>query len=100
MNVISSNDEFDKLIKYEKKIFFKFTASWCNPCKQIKPHLEKMANKHIICTVDIDEHPDIADKYNINSIPTILYFKNGVCQDQVCKGSSIENLYNFFSQYN
>ena len=42
MNSIEDLDEFHKLIKYERKIFFKFTAPWCNPCKQIQPHLENV----------------------------------------------------------
>lgn len=100
MNSIEDLDEFYKLIKYERKIFFKFTAHWCNPCKQIQPHLEKMSNEHMICSIDIDKHPNIAAKYNIKSIPTILFFKDGICQDKVCKGSNIDNLYEFFSFYN
>lgn len=98
MNAIRNKEEFENLIKYEKNVYFKFTASWCTPCKQIQPTLEKLSKKHMICTIDVDAMSELADEYDIQNMPTILRFKDGVCQNEKCVGSNIEKLQNFFIQ--
>ena len=98
MNVIKNKEEFANLIKYEKEVYFKFTASWCDPCKRIQPTLNVLSKKHTICSIDVDEMSELADEYNIQSMPTILRFKNGICQDEKCTGSDIEKLQKFFIQ--
>ena len=58
-----------------------FGASWCGPCKFIKPEFHKLSeefgSKATFIEVDIDEHQDIADKFEIQSVPTFMVFKNG-----------------------
>ena len=54
-----------------------FYADWCGPCKMLGSVLENMVDISII-KINVDEHPDIAKKYGVMSIPTIIAFKNGV----------------------
>ena len=62
-----------------------FWAPWCGPCKMMTPVINKIAANNpdiIVGKVDIDASPQIAQKYNVMSIPTIIIFKNGEPVDQ------------------
>ena len=97
MRAVESESEFETLKKWEKKVFFKFTASWCKPCKLIDPELHKLSHKYTIYSVDVDKHSSIADEYDINNIPTIIKFENGIYDDtKIFSGSHIENLKKYF----
>lgn len=69
-----------------------FWAPWCGPCRMIAPVIDELANdfdgKAKVCKVNTDEEQDIAIKYGIRSIPTILFFKNGELVDQMIGASS------------
>ena len=57
-----------------------FMANWCSPCQQLKPVLEDLSNEYKdinFFKVDIDKNMDLAKKYSISSIPTVIFFKNG-----------------------
>jgi len=78
MNIVE-NDYFD--LSTEKYIFLFFTASWCGPCKNIKPKIEEIAasleNPNIIFyMIDITENEGLAEKMNIKSVPTFILLKN------------------------
>tara|TARA_B110000046_G_C12965594_1_gene386544 strand:- start:1007 stop:1312 length:306 start_codon:yes stop_codon:yes gene_type:complete len=78
MNIVTNNN-FD--LSTEKYIFIFFTASWCGPCKNIKPKIEEIAssleNPNIIFyVVDITENEELAEKMNIKSVPTFILLKN------------------------
>ena len=69
-----------------------FWAPWCGPCRMIAPVIEELAvdfeGKANICKVNTDEEQDLAVKYGIRSIPTILFMKNGEVVDQIVGASS------------
>ena len=69
-----------------------FWAPWCGPCRMLAPVIEELAEdfdgKAKICKVNTDEEQDIAVKYGIRSIPTILFFKDGELVDQMVGASS------------
>jgi len=74
----------------EKNItVLQFSAPWCGPCKTLSPIIEELSNENAsneninICKVNIDENSDIAIKYEIRSIPTILFLKNGDVVDRI-----------------
>jgi thioredoxin 1 len=73
-----------------------FWAPWCGPCKAIAPILEELAEELgdsvKICKVNVDNSSDIAGKYEIRAIPTILIFKDGKVADTVVGLSSKEDL--------
>ena len=69
-----------------------FWAPWCGPCRMIAPVIEELANDFEgiakICKVNTDEEQEIAVKFGIRSIPTILFFKNGEMVDQMVGAAS------------
>lgn len=76
-----TTDNFRKeVLEYEGTAMVDFWASWCGPCQMVGPIIEEIANEVSdvkVCKVNVDEQPDIAGKYNVMSIPTIIIFKNG-----------------------
>lgn len=69
-----------EVLEYEGTAMVDFWASWCGPCQMVGPVIEEIAEevKDVkVCKVNVDEQPDIAGKYNVMSIPTIIVFKNG-----------------------
>ncbi len=80
-----------------------FWAPWCGPCRMIAPVIEELAEdfdgKAKICKVNTDEEQDIAIKYGIRSIPTILFFKDGELVDQMIGASSKQILADKLNSY-
>ena len=66
------------------KVLVDFFATWCGPCKMLSPILEKVASEHedlTVLKVDVDEVGDVAAKYGIRSIPTLILFEDGKAVD-------------------
>ena len=74
-------NEFDKLIQEDKPTLVDFYATWCGPCKMQAPILEEVkknvGDKANVIKVDIDKNEELARRYTVQSIPTIILFKNG-----------------------
>lgn len=80
MSVINVNtNNFDETVK-SGVVVVDFFANWCGPCKMLSPIIEEVSNEMndvVFTKVNIDESSDIASKFGIMSIPTIIIFKNG-----------------------
>ena len=80
MKIIESNAKsFSKDIT-SGTVLVDFNASWCGPCRMLRPILEEIAKENLkakIVSVDVDEAADLAIKYGISSIPCLVLFKNG-----------------------
>ena len=76
---INTVEEFDVAIK-EGTVLVDFFATWCGPCKMLSPLLEEIADENpniSVLKIDVDEVGQLAAKYGIQAIPTLMLFKNG-----------------------
>ena len=84
--MIATNTNFDGLLESEKLVIVDFWATWCGPCRMLSPLLdeveEEMADKITVVKVNVDDADEIAMRYRIMSIPTLLFFKNGALVDR------------------
>ncbi len=79
---IKSSAEFEQeVLKSDKPVIVDFYADWCGPCKMLSPIIDEIAdekNDQIkVCKVNVDENSELAQKYSVQSIPTLICFKNG-----------------------
>jgi thioredoxin 2 len=85
---VQNASEFDELVRASRgPILVDFWASWCGPCRTVAPELEKVARDHagsvIIAKVNTDELPDVAGRFGIRSIPTMIVFRDGKEADRL-----------------
>ena len=86
MAKIATNTNFDELLQDGKLVIVDFWAVWCGPCRMLSPLLdeveEEMADKITVVKVNVDDADEIAMRYRIMNIPTLLFFKNGQLVDK------------------
>ena len=79
MKVTESN--FNEMIASGKPVMVDFGATWCGPCKALAPRIEELEKEYegrvMIGTADVDECSDLAAKFRIRNVPTVLFFKGG-----------------------
>ena len=77
----------DEIGKHKEVLMVDFWAEWCQPCRAIAPALEELAQESkgsvSLAKVNVDDNPQLAARYGVRSIPTILFMKNGKVMDQV-----------------
>ncbi|MCB9499039.1 MAG: thioredoxin [Erysipelotrichaceae bacterium] len=81
---LTKKDNFDELIK-EGDTIVDFFATWCGPCKMLAPELEELASEHPeikVIKVDVDEFNELAGRFGIRAVPTLIVFNNGVATKQ------------------
>ena len=80
--IIITEENFEnEVLNSDKPVLVDFWAQWCGPCRMLGPIIEEIANdyegKVKVGKVNVDEQPNLASKYGIASIPTVIVFKNG-----------------------
>lgn len=73
-------DEIDQLVSEHPAVIVDLWAPWCGPCRAVTPILEQIAeaNEHVLLAkVNVDENPEVMERFDVRGIPTIIVFKDG-----------------------
>jgi thioredoxin 1 len=82
-----NSTNFSEVLKQNENVVVDFWAEWCMPCRMIAPIVEELAKEYagkvVFGKLNTDESPEIASRYGISAIPTLIFFKNGKPVDQI-----------------
>ena len=102
INITKENFK-QQVLEADKPVIVDFWAQWCVYCRRIAPAFDKIAeqqeDKLIFAKINIDDVPEIAEEYGIDTIPTLLIFKNGKAEGQIVAPDSKAKIEEFIQQY-
>ena len=82
-----TDQNFDELLKNNTAVLIDFHATWCGPCRMLGPIVEELSNTYegrlLVGKADVEEAAEVAERFGIRSVPTLLFFKNGEKVDQL-----------------
>jgi thioredoxin 1 len=87
-SITLTDDNFEtEVLRRTKLVLVDFWADWCGPCHMIAPVIETVAATHagqlVVGTLNVDEHPHTAQRFQIRALPTLLFFKEGQVVDRI-----------------
>lgn len=81
MSAIRVNkNNFEEIIRSDKKVLLDFYADWCGPCRMVLPLVEQIADEnpqYVIGKINIDDEPELAQEFDVYSVPTLVVMENG-----------------------
>lgn len=98
MNTVTFTDQNfeEEVLKSDKPVVVDFWAVWCAPCRMVAPAVDAIADAYVgrakVGKLNVDENPEVPNRYNIRGIPTLLLFKNGQVQEQIVGATTKDNI--------
>ena len=98
INLISSYEEYQTILKSNSLVIIKFTADWCKPCKTIQPFYQYLSQQEqqkpqqqrvVFCTVDVDELDDVSSECSVAVMPTFVAFRDGVKMNSISGANEV-----------
>lgn len=97
LQITDSNYE-EEVLKSPVPVLLDFWATWCGPCKMISPIIDQVATEMAsvakVAKVDVDQAADLARRFNVRNVPTLVFIKNGEEVDRVVGATSKDNILN------
>lgn len=97
------NSTFENTISSSQPVLVDFWAEWCMPCRMFAPVLEELSNemdgKADICKLNIDANGELASRYGVSSIPTLILFQNGQEKERMVGVNPKENVEKLIQKY-
>ena len=95
--IIKTTDEFQtKVLDAKGPVLVDFFATWCGPCRMVAPVIDEIAAEKAgslaVYKVDIDQSPDLAGRYGVSSVPTLIAFENGQVKNQTLGAQPKQNI--------
>lgn len=98
-----NNDTFSEALAGDKPVLVDFWATWCGPCRMMAPVVEKTAAEYAgrltVGKVNVDDSPELAEKYMVMNIPTLVLMKNGAQLDRIVGAHSPQDLKKWIDQH-
>ena len=84
--IVGTSENFDAILNGDKPVFIDFWATWCGPCRMVSPFVEQLADQYAdrvaFVKVDVDEEPELAQRFRVASIPNLVLIKDGEIIEQ------------------
>ncbi len=94
---VITKDNFEELLKQEKTVLLDFYADWCGPCQMVGPIVKEIAEENpniIVGKINVDEQPQLANAFQVMSIPLLVAIKNGNIIGQIIGYKPKEDILN------
>lgn len=93
MENINSENFDERVLKSPTMVLVDFAAPWCQPCKAMAPHLQRLQDDGVdVVTVDVDDNYDISERYQIKGLPTVIKFEQGKETQRIIGTKTYDNL--------
>lgn len=103
MEVKLTNANFDEVMATDMPVLVDFWAAWCGPCQMVLPIIAELADEYEgkakICKVNVDEEGELARRFGIVSIPTVMLFKNGEVKEKLVGAQSFDDYADLIDEY-